>query len=126
VDPYAGPALHDRPVDDEAVDRSGWYGVRCVFDHGDVAQERAYEERITLWQARSIDEAIELADAEATSYASDLEESRYLGLAQAFEMYDAPGSGAEVFSLIRTSRMPADDYLDAFFDTGAERQQTQG
>ena len=113
----------DLPVTDEERDRSGWYGVRCLFDHGAVDGGQAYEERITLWQARSIDEALALAEAEAAEYAGVVD-GRYLGLAQAYEMSDVPGRGAEVFSLVRTSRLPADDYVDAFFDTGDERQQT--
>ncbi|MCU1601431.1 MAG: hypothetical protein JWO22_2140, partial [Frankiales bacterium] len=48
----------------------------------------------------------------------------YLELAQAFELFDDPGHGAEVFSLMRTSRLEPDAYLDTFFDTGTERQQT--
>ena len=110
----------------EEQDRSGWYGVRCVFDHGVVHGARAYEERVTLWQARDIDEALALAEADAAEYVEGLGGSRYVGLAQAYEMYDVPGRGAEVFSLIRTSKLPPDDYVDTFFDTGAERQQTGG
>ena len=63
------------------------------------------------------------AEAEAQTYAAAIPEEpdRYLGLAQAFALFDAPGDGAEVFSLLRESRLAAEDYLDAFFDTGSER-----
>jgi len=105
-----------------------WYAVRCVFrtmwtqtPEGVTPDEQLYEERITLWQATSAEEAIALAEAEAADYAGDDDE--YLEIAQAYQLYDSPGHGAEVFSLMRTSRLEPDAYLDAFFDTGSERQQ---
>ena len=106
---------------------ASWFAVRCVFrtawiGDGPNPDEQLYEERITLWQASSPEEAIALAEQEAAEYAEDDDE--YLELAQAFELYDDPGHGAEVFSLMRTSRLEPDAYLDSFFDTGTERQQT--
>ncbi|MEU9944059.1 hypothetical protein [Streptomyces lavendulae] len=41
-----------------------WYGVRCAFEWT-TRDGRSYEERITLWQAASADEAIAVAEAEA-------------------------------------------------------------
>jgi hypothetical protein len=84
----------------------------------------AYEERITLWRAPSFDDAIALAEDEARDYARDIETATYAGLAQAYHLADEPGHGAEIFSLIRDSTLPPDDYLTAFFDTGTEHQQT--
>ncbi len=107
---------------------SPWYAVRCVFrsawthtSENVVPDEQLYEERITLWQATSVEEAIALAEAEAEDYAGD--EDEYLEIAQAFLLYDAPTQGAEVFSLMRSSKLEPDEYLDTFFDTGSERQQ---
>ena len=102
---------------------SGWFGVRCVFEHESDDAEHSYEERVTLWQAGSFDEAIALAEAEATEYAGMLGRTRHLGLAQAYVLADEPGQGAEVFSLIRDSELAPGEYLDAFFDTGTEYQQ---
>jgi hypothetical protein len=82
-----------------------WYAVRCVFrtDSDRLAPgEHAYEERITLWRAESFDDAI----------------------AQAFHLFDDPGHGMEVFSLIRRSRLDTDEYLARFFDTGDEFTRT--
>lgn len=105
-----------------------WYAVRCVFrsawaetSEGLPPEEHLYEERITLWQASSLEEAIALAEAEAAEYAG--EEDDYLDLAQAYKLFDEPSHGAEVFSLMRSSRLDADTYLDTFFDTGDERAQ---
>jgi len=105
------------------TERSGWYGVRCVFEHGPAGpQGTSYEERVTLWRAGSFDDAIELAEEEARQYAGDLTDVSYLDLAQCYELGESPGHAAEVFSLIRESPMAANDYLDSFFDTGRERQ----
>lgn len=104
-----------------------WYAVRCVFRFSEPQYVAGYpfEERITLWRATSADQAIERAEAEALEYAENLDESTetYLGLAQSYKLADEPGDGAEVFSLIRMSRLEPSKYLDTFFDTGTERQQ---
>ncbi len=105
-----------------------WYAVRCVFrsawaetSEGLPPGVHLYEERVTLWQATSLEEAIALAEAEALEYAD--EDDDYLDLAQAFKLFDDPSSGAEVFSLMRSSTLEPDEYLDTFFDTGDERAQ---
>lgn len=94
----------------------GWYSVRCVFRLDDQ-----YKERVTLWSAPSFDRATDRAVAEAVDYAEEVG-AEYLGLAQAFQLTGPPGDGAEVFSLLRHSPMSPPEYLDAFFDTGAEVQ----
>ena len=103
----------------ESVAPKTWFAVRCVVHHHDRG---AYEERITLWQAKDFDEAIALAEDEAGNYADDPEAATYAGLAQAYELFDEPGHGAEIFSLMRESTLPRAEYLTAFFDTGSERQ----
>ena len=110
---------------------SGWFAVRCLFRKSRVADTgsggHGYEERITLWRASNIDEAIAKAEAEAIDYGSIIEEApdEYLGLAQAYALSDSPDQeGAEVFSLIRDSTLGPESYLDAFFDTGQEHQRT--
>jgi hypothetical protein len=108
--------------DVEPVISSGWYGVRCVFEHaGDGGH--TYEERVTLWRAGTFDEAIALAEAEAEEYAVQLGGITALGLLQAYVLADEPGQGAEVFSLLRDSELPPDRYLDTFSETGTEYQQ---
>ncbi|HEY3562412.1 MAG TPA: hypothetical protein VGL05_33330 [Kribbella sp.] len=103
-----------------------WFAVRCVFAKGWPPHRPTpvYEERITLWLAASAEEAIERAEAEALEYAGSIEESpdSYLGIAQSYRLFDAPADGAEVFSLMRSSALEPDEYLDTFFDTGTERQ----
>ncbi|MGX6603420.1 hypothetical protein ACWKSP_14955 [Micromonosporaceae bacterium Da 78-11] len=96
----------------------GWYCVRTVYRF----RPATYEERLTLWRAPDLAAAVTLAEVEADEYAADLSGCDYLGFAQAYEMAGSPGPGVEVFSLMRDSALPAEQYLDAFFDTGAERQ----
>ena len=107
-----------------------WYAVRCVIASMEnklwgptdlKAGEIDYEERITLWRAANLDDAIALAEADAEEYADTLE-SEYLGLAQAYHLAEKPKHGAEVFSLIRRSVLDPESYLTAFFDTGDECQ----
>lgn len=107
--------MDDRPVG------PAWYCVRTVFRfHREPTS--TYEERLTLWSTDGFSAAIALAEAEASKYAGALKDCAYVGLAQAYELAEAPGHGAEVFSLMRDSGLPTDAYVSAFFDTGKERQ----
>jgi hypothetical protein len=73
-------------------------------------------------QSPSADDAIALTEDEAREYARGLSAASDAGFAQASELFDRPGHGAEIFSLMRESALPTDEYLTAFFDTGSERQ----
>jgi hypothetical protein len=104
-------------------DELEWFGVRCVFAWSGW-EGKPFEERITLWHARSLDHAIELAEQEAEEYAEEIG-SEYLHLSQAYAITEGSeiGSGTEVFSLLRDSELAPDDYLDSFFETGREHIQ---
>jgi hypothetical protein len=108
-------------VEPEQDDR--WYAVRSLFQ---VPGEPggAYEERITLWRAGSVEEALEKAGAESREYA-EFAGARYLpDFGQAYHLADTPPrDGTEVFSLIRDSALPPKPYVDRFFSTGQERRQ---
>jgi DNA-directed RNA polymerase specialized sigma subunit len=102
------------------------YSVRCICrtpTENINKKKYVYEERITLWQAKDIDEAIEKAEAEVEKYCSDLGDSEFIGLSQAFWMFESiAANGIEVYSLLRESDLESDEYLDTFFSTGDERQ----
>ena len=116
------PGEHDR-----------WYAVRSLFRTEPSANfsppgiddgESAFEERITLWQASSFEEALDKAEAEAIEYAEFIGATYLSDFGQAYHLADAPPrDGAEVFSLIRYSALPPKPYVDRFFVTGQERQQ---
>lgn len=112
----------DEAADGGAEDGDpGWFAVRCIFRWPD---QQTYEERLTLWAAGSLDQAIEKAETEAQTYAVALH-AEYLEIAQAYWIGpDRPGAGDELFSLMRDSELEPDEYLDAFFDTGRERQRS--
>jgi hypothetical protein len=106
-------------VDADPDDR--WYAVRSLFEITDEAGS-AYEERITLWQAGSSEQALENARAEAEEYAEFAGLTYLSGFAQAYLLADSPPrDGAEVFASIRDSALPPKPYIERFFDTGSER-----
>lgn len=103
------------------------FSVRCIFRweaRPDQVCKHLYEERITLWQASDIDEAIILAESEAQIYAAGLD-AEYLQYCQAYAMFDEiAASGVEVFSLLRESDLEPKQYLDTLFDTGSEHERS--
>jgi hypothetical protein len=105
----------DRVADDELK----WFGVRCVFAWSGWAG-KPFEERITLWRARSLDHAIELGEQEAEEYAGE-QGFEYAGFTEAYATGEGEiGSGTEVFSLLRDSDLAPDEYISTFFATGRE------
>jgi Domain of unknown function (DUF4288) len=102
-----------------------WFAVRTLYEHEDLkrGRERLFEERIVLFRAGSSEEAITKAETGAQSYAANLDHLKTLDYVMAFELFDPPGENAEVFSLMRESRLTPDRYIDRFFDTGKERSQ---
>jgi len=103
------------------------FGIRSVIELAPRPQGKAkhlYEERITVWRAPDINEAIARAEREARVYAKG--ERGPLPLFQAYSLYDDvtfTGDSVEVFSLIRESDLLPAKYLDTFFDTGKEKSQ---
>ena len=100
-----------------------WFAARCVYRFDFISEEDArpaFEERVVLLQAESFEQAVERAEREAKEYSSGGPE--FTGLVQVFHLFEQPGDGAEVFSLIRPSRLSASDYIDRYFDSGEELQ----
>lgn len=101
------------------------FTVRCIFrwePRRNQVRKHLYEERITLWKASDVDEAITLAEGEAQAYASDAG-VEYLQFCQAYALIEElEANGIEVFSLLRDSDLETAQYLDAFFATGGEHE----
>ncbi len=99
------------------------YTVKCLFKWKRLVnckKKYMYEERITLWRAKSFEKAIAKAEKEALQYAKAID-AKYLGFAQAYWMCDKhKSSGIEVYSLVRDSNLKSKKYIDRFFDTGYE------
>ena len=105
------------------------YTVRMVIrltPEADQAKKYLYEERITAWNADSIEAAIDLAEKEAKEYADDgYDGDEALDLFQGYWLFDETNliaDGTEVFSLLRESDLEPVSYINQFFDTGYERQ----
>ena len=98
--------------------KAAWYGVKTLFRTAaggkPVARDAAYdgsvflvEERVVLFKANGFDAAIRAAEKEARRYArrryvnpyGQRVVTRYLGVCNAFELFEAPGVQAEVFSM---------------------------
>lgn len=131
-DPTTQSEHHDggrRPVVGTATpdpNREPWYAARCVFRWLDVTPEtpghHLYEERIVLFRAESFEEALRRAEDEARDYASSLD-MEFLKCVDIFHLFDRKiGDRTEVFSLIRESELPSDEYVQQFFDTGKKRR----
>jgi hypothetical protein len=107
------------------------YGVRSILKWSRRTNQRKkhlYEERVTLWTAESLEDALDLAEQEANGYASDCNAKR-CGLLQGYWMLEdlkLKSQGIEVFSLLRESDLPPKTYLKVFFDTGHEFQGEYG
>lgn len=101
------------------------FGVRSVLRWARRADQRknyVYEERVTLWNAATFEDALDLAEREADDYAGVTTAAR-CGLLQGYELldeYKLTKQGFEVFSLLRESDLAPKAYLRAFFDTGFE------
>ena len=99
-----------------------WFGVRCwfLFEASAVVAEAAqtYEERVTIWHADTLDEARSRAIAEADTYAGETGATRIDYVRETFRMFDPPGEGIEVWSSMRSSWLPPDEYVARFVTEG--------
>jgi hypothetical protein len=94
-----------------------WFAVKTLFRTAPVGKpaaiDEAYdlsatlvEERVVLFRARGFSEAIRRAESDARTYARSWHMNpygqrvvtRYLGACDAYELFDPPGAGKEVFS----------------------------
>ncbi|MFF8510518.1 hypothetical protein ACF064_20765 [Streptomyces sp. NPDC015492] len=93
-----------------------WYGVR-TFHRWVGWEDSPYEERVVLFRARSLDEAVELAEREAAAYAAG-SGFELLDLVQAYRITDDAdeevGAGTEVFSLLHAADLPEDGFLERY------------
>jgi hypothetical protein len=97
---------------------ASWYGVKTIYRIEAIGRPKGadkdydpeatmFEERIVLFKASSIDEAVAKAARDAQEYADDFEHvnpygqtvrCRYLGEGDVFEMFVAPDERVEVYS----------------------------
>jgi hypothetical protein len=105
-----------------------WFSVEChfrippgdvVMDSGFVLQDRPsmYEQRVTVWQAASREEAALSAEAEADLYAEEAGYER-LDYVVVYDLDVPPTTGAEVWSQVRHTALPPDEYLERYVTEG--------
>jgi len=109
------------------VTRLEWYAVRCVFQHKSLRprgrKKHVYEERIIAVCATT--EGVAIRNAEALEYEGDSGAVRYLGFAESYRMSGPPSvSGAELFSLMRSSSLCPARFISQYFDDGSEHRRT--
>lgn len=106
----------------------GWFAVRCIFELStaspSLGHPTTYEERIMLWQAFISTEAIELAEQEANSYASDVH-SCFLGLVRPIgcSSHRVTERSSSLRCAIASSRLPRtflEDLTPELSDRGSE------
>jgi hypothetical protein len=102
-----------------------WFGARTVYQVGesyanDSDMKNLYEERVVLIRGNSFEDAISNAEKEAEAYATEVGMT-YLNFVKVFKLGEKNiEDGIEVYSLMRASKLEANEYLDRFFDTGSE------
>ncbi|MFD5085330.1 DUF4288 domain-containing protein [Kitasatospora sp. NPDC058406] len=105
-----GPAMTYEP--------KAWYSAR-TFYRWPTSENRPYEERVVLFRARSLDEAVELAERESAEYAGE-GGFEVLDMVQVYRICDGDeevGAGTEVFSVLHALDLPAHEFLDRY-DSG--------
>lgn len=101
-----------------------WFAVRLLirFEPGATSLDaQLYEERVSLWRCDDATAAVRLAKDEGTRYADSPAGEVVDGFAEVFALSKPPTDGAVVFSAARASDLGADEYVDRFYSTGAER-----
>jgi len=104
-----------------------WFGGKTLYRTSALGRPKAtdryydpstalLEERVVLFKARNFDEAIRKAEREAGAYATGSHlnpygqqvKTVYLGCVDAFELFDPPAQGVEVFSATELIRKRTD------------------
>ncbi|MER6250546.1 hypothetical protein ABT224_04015 [Streptomyces sp. NPDC001584] len=101
-----------------------WYGAR-TFYRWLTWENRPYEERVVLFRARSLGEAVELAERESAEYARE-GDFEVLEMVQVYRISDGEeevGAGTEVFSKLHALDLPPHEFLDRY-DSGPAHTQT--
>ncbi|MFJ7209071.1 hypothetical protein ACIQWR_36760 [Streptomyces sp. NPDC098789] len=115
VERSQGPEGSDGPKE--------WYGARTFYQWA-TWETRPYEERVVLFRARSLDEAIELAERESAAYARE-GGFDVLDMVQVYRISDGEetvGEGTEVFSKLHALDLTANEFLDRY-DSGPAHTQ---
>lgn len=105
-----------------------WYAVKGLFrwyfkNNGETAN---VEERVVLFLARSLDHALDLAEAEAARYCAEDETANFriepLGWWNAYRIgQDCMASNVEVYSRLIETRLSGDSFIKRYFPKSHDR-----
>jgi hypothetical protein len=105
-------------------DSEPWYAVRCLFDHPSRrkdGEDHLYEERITLWKAKSFDDAFSQTEIEAMKYA-DENHCVFLRTSDCSHLFDEViQEGSEIFTTMRGSNMHPELYQKTYCCSPSDR-----
>jgi hypothetical protein len=128
VEPGDGLARTPEAVGETGGDRVRLAGLEHQPLHGllrVVSLHRTtavYEERVVVFLAEDFGNALAKAEVEAARYAAQFEDVEDLGYFTVYDMTEESiRDGTEVFSLMRDSQMPPQDFLDRYHDRQSER-----
>ena len=105
-----------------------WYSVKGLFrwyfkDTGETAN---FEERVVLFRAGSLEEALALATDEARVYCTEDKSANFkiesLGHFRAYLIDEKPTQGVEVFSRLMDSKLSAPSFLKRYYPISHEQQ----
>jgi hypothetical protein len=106
-----------------------WFSAKCLFQHRDLSRQQkkpCYEERITLVRARSFSEALRRGESEARRYSKGLGTVDYLGFITVYKLFESRmKDGAEVYSVLRSIKVPKKTFITRYYDDGTFHCQTQ-
>lgn len=115
-----------------------WFSVRHLLYAAppDAEGVASYEERVTVWDADDFDAAYAFARSEAEHHAKAFRAASVLPLFHVFRLFEDPtstfpgpttaeifslaGHGAELFSLMRDSKLDPETFVETFISLGAE------
>ena len=108
------------------MDNREWYSAKCIFEHDGLAQgaeETVYEERVVLLRANSIDEALDLGEAEAREYADSIGNDSicYVGFISAFRANETEITDRmEVYAMMRQTELSREAFITHYYADGYE------
>jgi hypothetical protein len=98
-----------------------WFSVQSFVRIAEAAilpeQGQTYEERLTIWRAVDAEEAASLAETEAEQYAKKNGYER-LDYLVAYELFESPSVGSEVWSYMRQSQLDPGSFLRRYVIEG--------
>ena len=106
----------------DSASSAEWYAVKALFRWYFKSNGKTVnvEERLVIFLAQSLDQALDLAEVEASAYCSEDETANYriepMGWWSAYCIGDkAIVPGTELYSRLVSTNLPSDSYLRRYY-----------